>query len=110
MALTIFQFASTAFTVTKNDEPIAALSGVPVFPVGEPGSAVSPGTRTWSLFIAPGFTVIDEVTPAVIPPFVRSVAVTVAGDAVLNVTANVCVPPDNVLLAGSTAYTSLEVI
>ena len=40
-----FQFASTALTVTLNAVPAVRAVGVPVFPVTEPGSAVSPGIR-----------------------------------------------------------------
>src|SRR5439155_1137405 len=43
--VTTFQFASTAFTVTVNDDPADRALGLPVFPVpppAAPGAAVSP--------------------------------------------------------------------
>src|SRR5438105_4735843 len=41
-ALTLFQYASTALTVTLKAEPAACVVGVPVFPVALPAPAVSP--------------------------------------------------------------------
>ena len=46
--LTTFQFASTAFTVTVNATPAVWAVGVPVFPLGVPAAAVSPGTKSCS--------------------------------------------------------------
>src|SRR5437867_2863960 len=43
-----FQAASTAFTVTVNTTPAARAVGVPVFPLGVPAAAVSPGTKSCS--------------------------------------------------------------
>src|SRR5438093_1116243 len=61
--VTLFQFASTAFTVTVNDDPADRALGLPVLPLplldvpGAPlvvhGAAVSPGTRSWSFVNAP---------------------------------------------------------
>ena len=45
-ALTGFQWASTALTVTVTRSPALTGVGVPVLPVGVPGAAVSPGNRT----------------------------------------------------------------
>ena len=41
---TLFQFASTALTVTEKDSPRFCCEGEPVLPVAVPGAAVSPGT------------------------------------------------------------------
>src|SRR5712691_7443345 len=46
VALTGFQLASTALTVTLNEEPAVCALGVPVLPVALPGAAVSPGIRS----------------------------------------------------------------
>src|ERR1019366_3032635 len=45
---TAFQLASTACTVTVNGAFAVWTLGLPVLPVGEPGAAASPGTRTRS--------------------------------------------------------------
>ena len=51
-----FQLASTALTVTLNEEPAVAADGVPVLPEAVPGAAVSPGSRIWSFANAPPLT------------------------------------------------------
>jgi hypothetical protein len=108
--LTLFQFASTALTVTLNDVPEVRALGVPVLPVVVPGAAVSPGTNNCSFTNAPAFTVIDGLVFAVFVPSVMSVAVTVAVPEVFNVTANVSVPATNAAFTGKTALPSLEVM
>src|SRR5207244_6479551 len=46
---TLFQLTSAAFTVTANGAPADCVEMLTdVLPVAEPGSAVSPGTRTCS--------------------------------------------------------------
>lgn len=107
---TIFQLASTAFTVTVKSVPALCDAGVPVFPVEEPGEAVSPGSNICNLLNAPVFTVIDELVLAVIAPLDASDAVTVCVPAVLNVKLKVCEPADSVLFTGSVALASLEVM
>ena len=54
-----FQFASTALTVTVNEEPAVSADGVPVLPVAVPGAAVSPGSRICSFANAPPLIVVD---------------------------------------------------
>src|SRR5258706_14927981 len=54
-----FQKASTALTVTVNATPAACAFGVPVFPVADPGTAVSPGTSNSNRAKAPGLTAIE---------------------------------------------------
>jgi len=76
-AVTTFQFASTAFTVTVNAVPAVSALGLPVFPLADPGAAVSPGTRSCSFVNAPAITVIDGLVFAVLLPSVRSLAVRV---------------------------------
>src|SRR5690349_2269640 len=50
LAATKFQLASTALTVTGNATPAACVEmPTELLPVGEPGSAVSPGTNTCNL-------------------------------------------------------------
>lgn len=46
LALTRFQLASTARTVTASATPTVCAVGLPVLPVAVPGAAVSPGIRT----------------------------------------------------------------
>ena len=65
--LTMFQFASTAFTVTVKAVPAVRLLGVPVLPEGDPGEAVSPGTSNCSLVNAPALTVKLLLTADVNP-------------------------------------------
>ncbi len=90
--------------------PVTWSIGLPVFPVGEPGSAVSPGTINCSLFNAPAFTVTDGDVFAEMPGAVMFEAVTVCVPAVLNVTLYICVPETSAAFAGSTAYVSDDVI
>jgi hypothetical protein len=106
--LTTFQFASTALTVTVNEEPAVCAAGVPVFTV--PGTALSPGTNNCSFVKAPALTVIDGLVFGVFPPLVMSVPVIVAVPAVFKVTLNVCVPATSAAFAGKDAFTSEEVI
>src|SRR5438132_87472 len=87
------QLASTSFTVTEKEGPAGPAEGEPVFPVVEPGTAVSPGTRSCSFVAVPGLTVIDgEVSlGSGLPPV--SVAVIVQSAAArLSCTENVFVP------------------
>src|SRR6185312_640765 len=83
-----FQFASTALTVTLNDDPAVCAFGAPVLPLAVPGAAVSPGIRIWSLAKAPALIVVAGLVLAVIAPFVMSVAVKVFEPAVFAVTLN----------------------
>src|SRR5439155_1513794 len=49
--VTLFQYASTAFTVTVNDDPADRVLGLPVLPIpllDVPGAAVSPGIQSCS--------------------------------------------------------------
>ena len=45
LVLIKFQLASTALTVATKAVPAVCGTGVPVFPVGVPGAAVSPGSK-----------------------------------------------------------------
>ena len=56
---TKFQLASTARTVALNGVPANWVEGAPLFPVGEPGAAVSPGVRICRCVNAPTLIVID---------------------------------------------------
>ena len=56
---TIFQNASTAFTVTVKGVVVFCPVGVPVFPLPVPGAVVSPGNNSCNLANAPGFTIIS---------------------------------------------------
>jgi hypothetical protein len=62
---TTFQFASTALTVTVNDEPDVCAVGDPALPDPVPGAAVSPGSSTCSLDAVPALTVTDALVLAV---------------------------------------------
>ena len=77
--LTIFQLASTAFTVMPLEIAVPAVCavGVPVLPEAVPGAAVSPGNRTCSLVTAPGLTVSSGLVLEGIAGVVTSDAVTV---------------------------------
>ena len=108
--LTGFQFASTAFTVTENEEPAVRFDGLPVLPEAVPGAAVSPGIRIWSFVNAPALIVVAGLVFAVIAPLVTSVAVKVFEPAVLAVTERVLVPATRAALAGSVALASVEVM
>src|SRR5207244_13245303 len=93
--VTLFQFASTAFTVTVNDDPADRALGLPVLPLpllDVPGAAVSPGTRSCSFVNVPTFTVIEGLVSAVFVPSVISVAVSVLVAAVVRVPLTVWVP------------------
>src|SRR5438477_286138 len=91
--LTKFQLASTALTVTEKAAPAVRAIGAPVFPVAEPGAAVSPGTNNCNFTKAPASTVIAGLVSAVLVPSVMSLAVTVRLPAELSVTLKVWVPP-----------------
>src|SRR3989442_793628 len=54
--VTTFQLASTALTVRLNAVPAVWADGVPVFPLGVPGAAVSPGVNTCNLTNGPALT------------------------------------------------------
>src|SRR5262249_49441510 len=109
-ALTRFQLASTALTVTLKAIPAPWLVGVPLLPVAVPGAAVSPGTNSCSFVNAPTFTVTEGLVLAVIALWVTSEAVTVALPAVLSVKLKLPVPLISAALAGNAAFKSLELI
>src|SRR5438128_2034372 len=101
--VTLFQYASTAFTVTVNDDPADRALGLPVLPsplLEVPGAAVSPGTRSCSFVNVPAFTVIEEFVSAVFVPSVISVAVGVLVPAVISVTLTAFVPDDIAAFSG----------
>src|SRR6059036_2119805 len=104
-----FQFASTAFTVTKNAVPAVWAFGVPVLPLPVPGAAVSPGTKSCSFTNVPG-TVIEGLVFAVMAGVVISLAVTVQFPAVFSVTLKALVPATRAAFPGRPAPPSLEVI
>jgi len=108
--VTIFQLASTAFTVTVKAVPFDCAVGVaPVLPVAEPAEATSPGNNICSLANAPAFMVTEGlVLELVVKPVV--VAVTVLVPAVTKVTLKVPVPADTAAADGIVALTSVEVI
>ncbi len=108
--VTGFQLASTALTVTVNEEPAVCAVGVPVLPVAVPGAAVSPGIRIWSFEKAAALIVVDGLVLAVFAPSLMSEAVNVAAPAVFGVIENVLVPLTSAALAGSVALASVEVI
>jgi len=110
VALTGFQFASTALTIALKAVKAVCALGVPVLPVTLPGEALSPGTSNCNFANAPALIVIEGVVLAVIAGCVTSDAVTVAPPAVLNVTLNTLDPLTNAALIGNVAFTSLEVI
>jgi hypothetical protein len=108
--LTRFQFASTALTVTANEPPTNWVDGVPVFPVDEPGTAVSPGTRSCSFVNGPALTVMDGLALSDFEPSVTSLAMTVSVPAVLSVMLNVRVPEASSALLGRMAFGSVAVM
>src|ERR1043166_2390578 len=89
LALTRFQLASTALTVTLKAVPAVCAKGVPVLPEGVPGAAVSPGSNNCNFENAAPFTVMEELVFAVLLPSVTSLAVTVRLPVVLSVTLKV---------------------
>src|ERR1043166_7029600 len=89
VALTRFQLASTALTVTLKAVPAVCAKGVPVLPEGVPGAAVSPGSNNCNFENAAPFTVMEELVFAVLLPSVTSLAVTVRLPVVLSVTLKV---------------------
>src|SRR5262249_26203285 len=110
LVLTTFQFTSTAFTVMVKATPAVWPMGAPVFPLIEPGPALSPGTRICNLAKVPGLTVIAGLVLAALVPSDRSVAVKVVLPAVIRVTLNDCVPAFSEALEGIVALASVEVI
>jgi hypothetical protein len=52
-----FQATSTALTVALKAVPAVCAVGVPLVPVGVPGTALSPGINSCSLVKTPGLTV-----------------------------------------------------
>src|SRR5690606_33862080 len=63
---TRFQNSSVDLTVILKATPETRSVAVPVFPVDEPGSAVSPGINTKRRWIAPAFTITFGLVLAVI--------------------------------------------
>src|ERR1043165_3822863 len=96
----MFQFASTALTVTLNAAPAIWAEGVPVFPVAVPGAASSPGASNCSFTNAPELTVMEELVLAVLVPSLTSLAVTVRVPVLLSVTVKVWLPPAHAALDG----------
>src|SRR5579859_1992166 len=58
--------ASTALTVIEKATVFVSFAGVPVLPVGVPGAAVSPGTRTCSCEYVLGLTVTVALVPVLL--------------------------------------------
>src|SRR3989442_9954747 len=83
---TKFQVASTALTVALKGVPADCVDGVPLLPVGEPGTTVSPSAKICNFTNAPALTAIDALVLLVMAPWVTSDPVTVALAAVLSVT------------------------
>ena len=110
VALTRFQLASTALTVTLKPVPAVCADGEPVLPVPVPGAAVSPGIRNWSFAKAPALIVVAGLVFGLLAPLVMSVAVKVALPAVFAVTAKVFVPATSAAFAGRDAFASELVI
>ena len=110
LVLIKFQLASTALTVTVKAAPAVRAVGVPVLPVGVPGTAVSPGTSNCSFANAPGLTVRAGLVLAVLLLSVLSVAVTVQLPTVRLVRLRVFVPATRAELAGNPALGSVEVM
>ena len=108
--LTMFQFASTAFTTRLKPVPAVWANGVPVLPIAVPGAAVSPGASNCSLANDPAPTLIGPLVLLPLLPSLASVAVTLRLPDVFNVTLKVCVPAIRAELAGSVALPSEEVI
>ena len=102
-----FQLASTALTVTLNDEPAVWALGAPVLPEAVPGAAVSPGRRICSFANAPPVIVVAGLVLAVFVPSLWSVAVTVAEPAVTSAIDSVFVPATRAAGAGGVAFASL---
>ena len=90
-ALTRFQSASTALTITGKEIPAACPSGVPVLPVGVPGAAVSPGSSTCSLTNMPPPRTTGADVAGVRAPLVNWMVMVVATGC--DKSANVAIPP-----------------
>src|SRR5436309_1957573 len=84
--------------------------GDPVFPLTEPGAAVSPGTSNCSFTKEPALTLMDELVLAVRVPSVMSLAVTVRAPELFSVTLKVWLPLTSAALLGNTALASDDVI
>src|SRR5882762_10358998 len=108
--LITFQLASTALTVTLKAVPAVWPVGVPVLPLPEPATAVSPGAKICSLANAPALTAIPGLVFKDLELSVISLAVTVEVPAVRRVTLKVCVPFTNAAFAGKIAFASDDVI
>src|SRR5437870_4065402 len=108
--VTRFQFASTALTVTLKAVPAVRAVGVPVLPVGVPGTAVSPGASNCNFTNAPAFTLMAELVLAVLVPSVISVVVTVRLPPVFMVTEKLPLPELSAAFAGSIALVSEQVM
>src|SRR6266571_2720370 len=108
LVLIKFQLASTALTVTVNAVPAVWAIGAPVLPVPVPAAAASPGTSNCSLAKAPALTVIGGLVFAALVGSVTSVAVIVQVPDVLLVRLKDLVPETKAVLAGSTAFGSVE--
>src|SRR5207245_1029214 len=91
--VTRFQLASTPLTVTLKAVPAVCAVGAPLFPVGVPGEAVSPGTSSCNLVNAPALTErAGLVVEFWMAGWVMSEAVRVALPAVLRVTLRLLAP------------------
>ena len=91
VALTLFQLASTALTVTLNGTPAFCAVGVAaVLPVAVPAAATSPGIRICNLATEPTAGVMEADAPVMGVP---SVSVSVVAAARFSVTLKVAVPP-----------------
>ena len=79
---TIFQLASTPFTVTLKAIPAVLADAEPVLPLAEPGDAVSPGNNTCNLANVPALNTTEllatDVAIGVIPDVLAAVKVTVS--------------------------------
>ena len=82
--------------------------GVPVFPVADPGAAVSPGAKICNFANEPTFTVIEGLVFAVFVGSVTSDRVSVPLPTVRRVTLKVLAPETSAAFAGNAALLSLE--
>src|SRR5262249_4623214 len=108
--VTRFQFASAALTVTLNGTPAICGKAAPVLPVGVPGAGVSPGRRISSLAKARALTAPAGLVLAGMAECVTLDAVMVALPAVLSVPLKLLEPFVSAVLAGRTAFASVEVM
>src|SRR6266700_5882081 len=70
-----FQLVSTALTVTLNALEAIWASGAPLFPVGVPGAAVSPGTSNCSFAKRAGLTVTLEEIALLKLPLLKTIVI-----------------------------------